>query len=135
MQTQWLEGTRAPTNYPLILIFCQVTHLINLFTGSEVSNNTSDLEKMQLEDASLEDQDWQNNVTITGITTSKEGGDAITFLQDMLPKWIPSLGDAKIQIERTVIDPQQQEQWPGYHDIQSAQIVRRSTLPLRGWSF
>jgi len=66
----------------------------------EVSNNTSDLEKMQLKVASLEDQDRRNNVRITGIATGREGGDAIAFLQDMLPKWIPSLGNVKIEIER-----------------------------------
>ncbi|KAI3361658.1 hypothetical protein L3Q82_002025 [Scortum barcoo] len=66
----------------------------------EVSSNTSDLEKMRVKVASLEDQDRRNNVRITGIATGREGGDAIAFLQDMLPKWIPSLGDAKIQIER-----------------------------------
>lgn len=36
---------------------------------------------------------------IMGIVTSRERGDAIDFQQDMLPKWIPLLGDAKIQIE------------------------------------
>ncbi|KAK5855653.1 hypothetical protein PBY51_007311 [Eleginops maclovinus] len=65
-----------------------------------VSNNTADLEKLQLKVASLVDQDLRNNVRITGIGTGREGGGAIAFLQDMLPKWIPSLGDAKIQIER-----------------------------------
>lgn len=69
-------------------------------TKREVSNNTSDLEKLQLKIASLEDQDRRNNVRITGIATGREGGDAIAFLQDMLPKWIPSLGNTKIQIER-----------------------------------
>lgn len=62
----------------------------------EVSHNTSDLEKMQLRAASLEDQDQRNNVRIIGITTGREGGDAIASLQKMLPKWIPSLVDAKI---------------------------------------
>ena len=37
---------------------------------------------------------------ITGIATGREGADTIAFLQDMLPKWIPLLGDTKIQIER-----------------------------------
>jgi len=65
----------------------------------EVSNNTSNLEKMQLKVALLEDQDRRNNMRITGIATGREGGDAIAFLQDMLPKWIPSLNGVKIQIE------------------------------------
>ncbi|KAI3355780.1 hypothetical protein L3Q82_004218 [Scortum barcoo] len=52
----------------------------------EVSSNTSGLEKMRLKVASLEDQDRRNNVRITGIATGREGGDAIAFLQDMLPK-------------------------------------------------
>lgn len=66
----------------------------------DVGNNTAELEKMQLKVASLEDQDRRNNVRITGLSAGREGGDAIAFLQDMLPKWIPSLGTAKIQIER-----------------------------------
>lgn len=66
----------------------------------EVSSNISDLEKMQLKVASLEDQDRRNNVRITGLAAGREGGDAIAFLQDMIPKWIPSLDNAKIQIER-----------------------------------
>lgn len=65
-----------------------------------VSNNTSDMEKLQLKVAALEDQDRRNNVRITGIAAGREGGDAVTFLQEMLPKWIPSLGNAKVQIER-----------------------------------
>lgn len=39
---------------------------------------------------------------ITGIATGREGGDAIAFLQDMLPKWIPSLSNAKIQIDHRI---------------------------------
>ena len=34
LQAQWSEGTRAPANYPLILIFSQVTQLLKLFTES-----------------------------------------------------------------------------------------------------
>lgn len=55
----------------------------------EVSNNTFNVEKMQLKVALLEDQDRRNNVRIMGILNSREEGDAIAFLQDMLPNGSP----------------------------------------------
>lgn len=79
----------------------------------EVSNNTSNLEKMQ-----LKDQDRRNNVRITGLTAGREGGDAIAFLQDMLPKWIPLLDNAKIQIECA-------------HRIRSNEINDQATMIFR----
>ena len=66
----------------------------------EVANNSSELEKLRLKMASLEDQDRRNNVRITGLAAGREGGDATAFLQNMLPKWIPTLSGEKIQMER-----------------------------------
>lgn len=88
------------------------------FMKKEISGNSSELEKMHLKIASLEDQDRRNNVRITGIAAGREGGDAVAFLQDMLPKWIPSLGAAKIQIERA-------------HRIYSTKKDRQATLIFR----
>ena len=59
------------------------------------------MEKMRFKIAALEDQDRRNNARITGIATNREGSDAIAFLHDMLPKWIPSIGTSKIQSELT----------------------------------
>lgn len=66
----------------------------------QVLDNTTSLEKFQQKLALLEDHNRRNNVRITGITTGREGNNAITFLQEMLPKWIPSLGNKIIEIER-----------------------------------
>lgn len=66
----------------------------------QVLDNTTGLEKFQQKLALLEDQNRRNNVQITGISTGREGDNAITFLQEMLPKWIPSLGNRTVEIER-----------------------------------
>lgn len=48
----------------------------------------------------MEDQDGRNNVQIVGLSPNCEGGDTLCFLQEMLPKWIPSLSNRPIEIER-----------------------------------
>ena len=45
----------------------------------EVTNNSSDLEKMRFKIAALKDQDWRNNVRITGIAANREGNDAVAY--------------------------------------------------------
>lgn len=66
----------------------------------DVNNNTTDIDKLRSKLASLEDQDRRNNVRITGLTAGREGKDAAEFLKRMLPKWIPTLTDRVIPIER-----------------------------------
>lgn len=48
----------------------------------------------------MEDQERRNNVQIVGLSPNCEGGDTLCFLQEMLPKWIPSLSNRPIEIER-----------------------------------
>ncbi|GLD62778.1 uncharacterized protein AKAME5_001445800 [Lates japonicus] len=67
----------------------------------QVLDNTTSLEKFQQKLALLEDHNRRNNVRITGISTGREGNNTIAFLQEMLPKWIPSLGNKTIEIEKT----------------------------------
>lgn len=60
----------------------------------------SDVEMLQEKLAELDDRGRRNNVRLVNLAPNREGGDAISFLRDMLPKWIPSLGPDPIQIER-----------------------------------
>uniref|UniRef100_A0A3B3HR26 Uncharacterized protein n=1 Tax=Oryzias latipes TaxID=8090 RepID=A0A3B3HR26_ORYLA len=55
---------------------------------------------MQLNLALLEDYNRRNNVRITGIPNNAEGGNVVAFLQESLPKWLPSLANMTIEIER-----------------------------------
>ncbi|XP_078028282.1 uncharacterized protein LOC144464625 [Epinephelus lanceolatus] len=48
----------------------------------------------------MEDPSWRSNVRLVGLKEGKEGSDAIGFLSTNLPKWIPSLGNRDIRIER-----------------------------------
>lgn len=66
----------------------------------EVNNCTSELDKLRLKISEIEDRERRNNVRLVGLASNREGGDAIGFLQKMLPKWIPSLGNKAIEIER-----------------------------------
>lgn len=66
----------------------------------QVLDNASGLEKVQLNLALLEDYNRRNNVRITGIPNNSEGGNAVAFLQENLPKWLPSLAKTTIEIER-----------------------------------
>lgn len=66
----------------------------------QILDNTTGLEKFQQKLALLEDHNRRNNVRITGITAGREGDNATSFLQEMLPKWIPSLGNRVVEIER-----------------------------------
>lgn len=60
----------------------------------------SDVSKFQAKLAELEDRERRNNVRLVGLAPNREGGDAIRFLTEMLPKWIPSLSNRPIEIER-----------------------------------
>lgn len=60
----------------------------------------TDVSKLQVKLAELEDRERRNNVRIVGLSPNREGGDAIRFIQEMLPKWIPSLSNRPIEIER-----------------------------------
>lgn len=60
----------------------------------------SDVSKFQVKLAALEDRERRNNVQIVGLSPNREGGEAIRFLQEMLPKWIPSLSNRPKEIER-----------------------------------
>ncbi|KAK7143490.1 hypothetical protein R3I93_014600 [Phoxinus phoxinus] len=48
----------------------------------------------------LEDRGRRNNVRLVGLPEAVEGSDAIGYLKDNLPKWIPSLVGRDIDIER-----------------------------------
>uniref|UniRef100_A0A8C7X7K5 Uncharacterized protein n=1 Tax=Oryzias sinensis TaxID=183150 RepID=A0A8C7X7K5_9TELE len=69
-------------------------------TFRQVLDNTSGLEKVQLNLALLEDYNRRNNMRITGIPNNAEGGNVVAFLQESLPKWLPSLANKTIEIER-----------------------------------
>lgn len=60
----------------------------------------SDVSKLQAKMAELEDRERRNNIWIVGLALNREGGDAICFLQEMLPRWIPSLSNRLIEIEQ-----------------------------------
>lgn len=59
----------------------------------EVSNLTSKMTQM-------EDHSRMSNLRLVGLKEGEEGSDAIGFLTENLPKWIPSLKDRPICIER-----------------------------------
>ncbi|KAJ8386082.1 hypothetical protein AAFF_G00176760 [Aldrovandia affinis] len=48
----------------------------------------------------IEDRARHLNLHLVGLPESAEGSNAITFLQENLPKWIPSLQGDKIEIQR-----------------------------------
>uniref|UniRef100_A0A8C9ZZF1 L1 transposable element RRM domain-containing protein n=1 Tax=Sander lucioperca TaxID=283035 RepID=A0A8C9ZZF1_SANLU len=50
--------------------------------------------------AEMEDRSWRANLRLVGLPESAEGENAIRFLQDNLPRWIPSLAGEKIEIQR-----------------------------------
>lgn len=60
----------------------------------------TDVDKLEEKLAELDDRGRRNNVRLVNLAANREGGDAIRFLQEMLPKWIPSLGTKVVQIER-----------------------------------
>lgn len=60
----------------------------------------TEVERLQEKLAELDDRGRRNNVRLVNLAANREGGDAIRFLQEMLPKWIPSLGTKVVQIER-----------------------------------
>lgn len=66
----------------------------------QILDNTTGIEMFQQKLTLLEDHNQRNNVQITGISTRREDVNPITFLQEMLPKWILSLGNKAVEIER-----------------------------------
>uniref|UniRef100_A0A672QA94 L1 transposable element RRM domain-containing protein n=1 Tax=Sinocyclocheilus grahami TaxID=75366 RepID=A0A672QA94_SINGR len=65
--------------------------------------NTHQQEIMNLRDkmVEMEDRSRRCNVRLVGLPEAAEGENAVQFLQEYLPKWIPSLqGGGKIEIQR-----------------------------------
>ncbi|ROL46832.1 LINE-1 type transposase domain-containing protein 1 [Anabarilius grahami] len=64
--------------------------------------NTHQQEILNLRDklVEMEDRSRRCNVRLVGLPESAEGENAVQFLQEHLPKWIPSLqGGGKIEIQ------------------------------------
>lgn len=51
--------------------------------------------------ARLEDKSRQCNIRLVGLAEGEEGSDALGFMQAQLPRWIPSLKNRQIEIDRT----------------------------------
>ncbi|MGH0171388.1 UNVERIFIED_CONTAM: hypothetical protein FKN15_061151, partial [Acipenser sinensis] len=58
------------------------------------------IEQLQDKAAEMKDRSQRNNLQLVGLPESEEGSDPIGFLKSMLPKWISSLADLQIEIER-----------------------------------
>lgn len=58
------------------------------------------LEQLTTKLTDLEDRGRKNNVRLVGLPETVEGADAISYLKDNLPEWIPSLVGRDIDIER-----------------------------------
>ena len=69
-----------------------------------VKHDVGDLQKELLnlcqKVAEMGDRSRRSNLRLVGLPESAEGGNAIQFLQDNLPVWIPSLAGEKILIQR-----------------------------------
>lgn len=50
--------------------------------------------------ADMEDRSRRSNLRLIGLAEGAEGGDAISFLETNIPKWLPSLSQSSIRIER-----------------------------------
>lgn len=50
--------------------------------------------------ADMEDRSRRSNLRLVGLKEGAEGGDAISFLETNIPKWLPSLVESPISIER-----------------------------------
>lgn len=68
----------------------------------QMLDNTTGLEKFQQKLVLQKDHNQRRNVWIIEINAGREDVNAITFLQEMLPKWIPSLGNKAFEIESSL---------------------------------
>lgn len=50
--------------------------------------------------ADMEDRSRRSNLRLVGLKEGAEGGDAVSFLETNIPKWLPSLAGCHISIER-----------------------------------
>jgi len=68
-----------------------------------VKHDVGDLQKelvnLRQKVPEMEDRSWRSNLRLVGLPESAEGENAIHFLQDNLPMWIPSLAGQKIEIQ------------------------------------
>ncbi len=69
-----------------------------------VKHDVGDIQKellnLRQKVAEMEDRSRRSNLRLVGLPESAEGENAIQFLQDNLPLWIPSLAGEKIEIQR-----------------------------------
>ncbi|KAK3559295.1 hypothetical protein QTP86_010735 [Hemibagrus guttatus] len=99
----WLEGAKHPVQMAVVRgLIDKVDNIQRETRGlkQDIVGCKSDVSKFQAKLAELEDRERRNNVRLLGLAPNREGGDAIRFLTEMLPKWIPSLSNRPIEIER-----------------------------------
>ncbi len=65
-----------------------------------VTDLRNQLERLTEKMTDMEDRSRRNNVRLVGLPEGAEGSDAAGFLRVNLSKWIPSLKDRNIEIER-----------------------------------
>lgn len=70
-----------------------------------------EVNELKLKLTQMEDHSRMSNLRLVGLKEGEEGSNAIAFLTTHLPKWIPSLKDRNIRIERAhrVYSPKQEE--------------------------
>uniref|UniRef100_A0A3Q3E6I8 L1 transposable element RRM domain-containing protein n=1 Tax=Labrus bergylta TaxID=56723 RepID=A0A3Q3E6I8_9LABR len=66
----------------------------------DVGGPQKDVLKLHQKIAEMEDRSRRCNIRLVGLVESAEGENAIQFLQDKLPEWIPSLVGEKIKIQQ-----------------------------------
>lgn len=66
----------------------------------ETSACSAEVTKLQKKLDDLEDRSRRNNVRLVGLPTGAEGKDPRSYLQKMLPTWIPQLGSEPLEIDR-----------------------------------
>lgn len=58
------------------------------------------VDSLQEKLARIEDKSRQSNIRLVGLKEGAEGDDPVRFIQNHLPKWIPSLAGKVMEIER-----------------------------------
>ncbi len=58
------------------------------------------VDSLQEKLARIEDKSIQSNIRLVGLKEGVEGDDPLGFIQNHLPKWIPSLAGKEMEIER-----------------------------------
>lgn len=66
---------------------------------SDITSCTVGMTKLELKVVEMEDRSRRNNLRLVGLANNREGNNAVEFLQEMLPKWLPAL-KGPIEIER-----------------------------------